>query len=189
MVESDRSDQGETDMTKSCLTIASILAGLAFSAPAAAQSPRVVTQPPCPYEYCLEFGWDSPTDLTVRTIEKVSPITGSAIVTFHGMLGCAPTIRELSRLVSLQSQIVGLADATPDGSSNGGHTMTALLWNNLSGGPNYAADTFNLASTRIFTVTEGQNLRVALRLSRLNMSTDVNCVVRKSAAFTIQFVE
>ena len=176
-------------MKRSWMKLPAVALALACAGPVFAQSPRVATQGPCLFDSCLEFGRDSPADLTAQTFERISPVTGSAIVTFHGMLGCKSAYRNTSRLVSVQTQIVGLANPNPDGNDVGGHIITGLLWTNLPEGQAYNANTFNLASTRVFKVTEGQNLRVAFRLSRLAMSVDVTCSVQKSSAFTIHFVE
>lgn len=173
------------------LAAALMAAGFACPVGALAQSPLVATQSPCPNDFCLEFGSDAPTELTAQIIEKPSPVTGSAIVTFHGTLECKPGLIEASRLISIHSQIVGLSNTAVDGNDVGGHVFTALLWTDLPDTPSYApygANTFNLASSRTFRVTEGQTLRVAFRLKRISMSADVRCVVHKSSAFTIQFV-
>jgi hypothetical protein len=174
-------------MTKNQV-IAAIAVCLLSATTAYAKSPQVVTQPTCSEPNCLEFNDTTPEELTARTIDTVSPVTGSAIVTFHGMLRCAPGRRELVRHVNFQTQIVKLGDATPNGVDKGGHAIIGLLYNNFSGGPNYVANSFNLASTRVFNVVRGKPLRLAFRIERMSMPDDVACAVEKSSAFTVQFV-
>lgn len=147
---------------------------------AAAQSPLVITQTPCTGSaFCLVIDKSNPSPISVRTIDAVAPITGRAVITFHGSLVCFSSVGE-TEPITLESQIVTFRSNNPDYTAASG-----LL---LTGYTNPVAN-FNLASTRVVSVEAGQRIRFAFRMDRIVMGGNVICRAHANNAFTIEFVQ
>jgi hypothetical protein len=172
-----------------CLAVClSVVFGLA----AAAVAVEIRRQAPCfaPSGFCVRFeGSDveTPEIPVIRTIRFNAPSEGTAVVSFHGSLLCSNDVLPHSdRIVDLVSQIVAAADAVPTVSGPGALRLASVL--KVSEGDRFfATETFNLASTRVFTIPEAGLETYRFKIAALRMDAGITCLVY-NAAFTVLFV-
>jgi hypothetical protein len=106
--------------------------------------------------------------------------SGKAIVTFHGSVMCLNSPTGLKGEVELVSQIVPNAATNPDPAQPGGLLHTGTL-------PPDGRVSFNLGSTRVFTVPGAGAFTYRFKIRRLGLSP-ASAVCRVfNAVFTIEF--
>jgi hypothetical protein len=161
--------------------------GLSDAALAAAV---IKTQAPCTAGgglWCVTFDSFSSTIPVIRSFSFNAPSKGTAAVTFHGSILCG-SIFDYSHpdVIDLVSQIVTTSDATPSASGPGGLRLAVVVppvWSTLSG----SIDSFNLASTRVFTIAAAGAKTYYFKIAKLRMDGESYCVV-SNGAFTVVFV-
>jgi hypothetical protein len=164
-----------------CLTV---LIGVAAAAGAA----EIRRQGPCSsrIEYCLAFGANGEIPI-IRTFRVNAPRAGTAAVTFHGSLACGKVTEETGdRFLDLVTQIVTAGDAVPAPMGSGALRAFMVLKDSEanSGRP---TQTFNLASTRVFTIQAAGTHTYHFKIAAVQMDEGTACAVY-NAAFTVLFV-
>ena len=143
------------------------------------------TQPPCVSVsgWCTRFtGASVPT--TLRSFGYNPTNTGVAVATFHGSLNCTNT--GFSRAtIDLVTQIVDVPSAAALPTGPGGLRHQTLLPPQSSGVNSTV--TFNLASTRAFTITTLGARTINFKLRELRMDAGTICYLY-NAVFTVTFV-
>ena len=148
----------------------------------AALAATVLTQAPCvdaPNPWCLSFGPNG-TIPVIRIIRLNADAAGKAIVTFHGSVACLNSPTGLKGEVELVSQIVTGAAANPDPAQPGGLLHTGTL-------PPDGRATFNLGSTRVFTVPGAGAFTYRSKIRRVGLSPASAVCRVYNAVFTIEF--
>jgi hypothetical protein len=159
------------------------------SAPASAAI--IISQEPCNlHSICWDFD-ATDTIPIIRQIEFDAPKAGTAMVTFHGNLTCggatsAGAPQQQHAQVRLVSQILRNQDADPDGSKEGG-----LMYHGAIFAPGREedfgwADTFNLASTRVFAVKNPGIQTYYFKMKRIYQGPNIICSV-DNPIFTVVF--
>ena len=159
------------------IIIVAALAGYVQGAAGPAHAATILSQAPCvdpPASHCLAFG-PSGTIPTIRSRTLNANAAGKAIVTFHGSVACLNPSGKGG--VELVSQIVSNAGLVPDAAAPGGLLHTSVL-------PPEGSATFNLASTRVFTVPGAGRFTYSFKIRRVEMSAGTECRVY-NAVFTI----
>ena len=149
-----------------------------------AQAAFATAQPPCVSAsgWCLRFtGAAVPPILRSFTFTPSS--TGVAVASFHGSLNCINTTTGRAT-IDLVTQIVDSANAAVLPTGPGGLRHQTLL-PPQSGGQNSSV-TFNLASTRAFTITTLGSQTVRFKLREVDMDPGTICYLY-NAAFTVVF--
>jgi hypothetical protein len=146
----------------------------------AAQADIVRQYPACNGE-CVFLPSGFGGDFTARTIRFSAPSRGTLLLSFHGTLHCSNNAT-FKRNVAVYSQIVpGNAIADPAGPS--GLDFFASL---EASDNNTRSKTFNLASTRVFTIRRRGARVYRFRLHRFGIEDDASCSVR-NGAFLVDF--
>ena len=172
-----------------CTGIALLFTALAWltpSLPAVAASAKA--QQPCvgPGGACLSFTAAQAIPV-IRGITFAAPKAGTAMVTFHGNAYCAGSSSyqngtQYAR-VDLVSQIVNRQNKVPDLTKAGSLRHAAAM----GGGNQFDwSTTFNLASTRLFTVNAAGTQKYYFKIARLLQDPNITCYLY-NAAFTVLF--
>lgn len=160
------------------LLFVTLFTGSAHAAFAKTQSPCVTAS-----SSCLSFnGANVPA--TLRSFGYNPAKAGVAVATFHGSLNCANTGTSRAT-IDLVTQIVDSAAAPVQLTGPGGLRHQTLL-PPKSGGTNSSV-TFNLASTRTFTIPASGPRTVILKLRKQRMDAGTVCFLY-NAVFTVIFV-
>jgi hypothetical protein len=154
----------------------------ALASPASAQG-VIKTQQPCvsTLGYCLSFGSGDAIPI-IRTMVFDAPSAGTASVTFHGSMTCSNTADD-ARVVDLASQVVSNSNAAPDPNGPGGLRHAIVMFSRPAG----TSDSFNLASTRDFTINGAGRQRYHFKMQKLRMDGNTSCFIY-NAAFSVLFV-
>jgi len=160
-----------------------------FAVPAGA-APVIKSQAPCSSTtFCLQFT-NTGTIPVIRSFTFTAPSVGTAEVSFHGALVCSDV--NISQrnpvVVDLVSEIVTASNATPSATMPGG-LRHAVVWEPIILNVLFTGFTqsFNLASTRVVSVTSAGNKNFFFKIARLRMDPDTSCVVY-NAAFSVVFI-
>lgn len=152
----------------------------AFDASAAA---LIKSQAPCTNggDTCFNFGVGSVGlgNFDIRSFAFTAPSKGSASVTFHGSLLCAAPPGTSAKVVDLVTQITNSASAAQQ-QGPGGMRQAAVILANTS-------QTFNLASTRVFTFNAKGTQTFRFRVRPLRIDSGANCYIY-NAAFSVIFI-
>lgn len=155
-----------------------LLTWVGFQLSEARAATLIRTQPPCVTSGpCFDFT-DASALPTVRSITFVAPGSGRVQVFFTGSLFCGASN---GAAVSLESQIVNIANATPSSDGPGGQRYS------ISFEGTGRSDTFSLSATRTFVVSSAGSRTYYFKLNRVNMNEGARCWVY-DAAFSLVFV-
>jgi len=138
----------------------------------------VKTQAPCVepgFDYCVSFT-HTPATVLIRALHFTAPSAGTAIVTFHGSMVCSNS----EDFLDLFSQILD-TNGRPDLTGPGALRHKTRL------APAPAGTTFNLASTRVFTIASAGSTTFRFRIFKFEMYEPTVCKAY-TAVFTVQFV-
>lgn len=162
-----------------------LLGGTPVMAPGAASAAaQIKTQEPCTNggDNCFNFGVGivGLGQFDLRSFTYKAPSKGSAEVSFHGSLLCAADPGSVFKVVDLVTQITNSTTGTIGAGLPGGLRQAMVLAPNTS-------NTFNLASTRVFTFKAAGSQTYHYRVRPLRIDGGTNCYVY-NAAFTVVFV-
>lgn len=115
----------------------------------------------------------------IRQFAFASPSKGSASVTFQGSIVCGGANTAGNKVVDLVTQITNSA-TTASQSGPGGMRLATVLAPNTS-------QTFNLASTRVFTFNSAATQTFRFRVRPLRIDAGTNCFIY-NAAFSVVFI-
>jgi hypothetical protein len=150
-----------------------------------------VTQPPCNPNPTFSLACSSFTARTspeiVRSFTFNAPSAGVALVMFHGSVYCQTLHTSRPVIVDFVSQIVTSPTVAAFAHEPGGQRHSAVLDALGTAGTGiFAAQTFNLASTRAIPIGAAGANTVYFRMRRVAMDGVVTCKVY-SPAFTVSF--
>ena len=154
--------------------------------PAAFGAAVIKTQIPCtPIDgYCRVFSY-AQTIPTIRNFSFTAPSAGTAQVTFHGSMYCSNADSNPGNgVIDIASQIVDDPNAAADAVGPGGLRHAARLMPN-TGAAN--STTFNLASTRVFTIGGAGVKSYRFKMTKVTMNTGTVCFVY-NASFSVVFI-
>ena len=162
-----------------------LLAGGGAMAPSeASAAAQIRTQEPCTNggDNCFNFGVGivGLGQFDLRSFTYKAPSKGNAEVSFHGSLLCAAEPGSTYKVVDLVTQITNTTAGTIGPGLPGGLRQAMVLAPNTS-------NTFNLASTRMFTIKAAGAQTYRYRVRPLRIDSGSNCYVY-NAAFTVVFV-
>jgi hypothetical protein len=174
-------------MRKAIRTLATLwflVAGTLALAPNDASAAAVIkSQPPCTNggDNCFNFGSGivGLGNFDIRAFSFAAPSKGSASVTFHGSLLCGVPPGPTAKVVDLVTQITNSLSAASQ-SGPGGMRQAAVIFPNTS-------QTFNLASTRVFTFNAAGTQTFRFRVRPLRIDAGANCYIY-NAAFSVVFI-
>jgi len=164
--------------------IGSLVWSVLLAAPASAALIR--TQAPCAGTtgYCKLFKAGAAIPV-IRKFTFVAPTRGVVQVTFHGSLYCFNNAGK-DAVVDLASQIVTTTRATPSQNGPGGLRHVIIMKDSIQHSHS-AADTFNLASTRVISLKAGSS-DFFFKIQALKMDANTGCYVY-NASFSIVFIQ
>ncbi|HMR30658.1 MAG TPA: hypothetical protein PKA13_02225 [Geminicoccaceae bacterium] len=160
-----------------------VVGALSFGAGEASAAAVIKSQSPCTNggDTCFNFGSGivGLGNFSIRTFSFTAPSKGSASVTFHGSLLCGVPAGTNAKVVDLVTQITNSA-STAQQQGPGGMRQAAVILSNTS-------QTFNLASTRVFTFNAKGTQTFQFRVRPLRIDSGVNCYIY-NAAFSVIFI-
>lgn len=159
---------------------------IGFAAAAAAAEIRKQGQCNSRFEYCLAFeaGGEIPI---IRTFRVNAPRAGTAAVSFHGSLACGKITEDTGdRFLEMVTQIVTAADAVPAVTGPGALPVFMVLKDSAANSVR-PSQTFNLASTRVFTIQAPGSHTYYFKIAAIRMDDGTACAVY-NGAFTVLFV-
>jgi len=115
---------------------------------------------------------------SLRSFTFNAPSKGKAEVTFHGSLYCANA--DNGKTVDFTTQITTANESAARAAGPGGMRQAETFTNNQS-------TTFNLASTRVLTLTKAGNVTVDFRAKSNRFDAGITCFLY-NAAFSVNFV-
>ena len=156
---------------------------LFFGAADASAAAQIKSQAPCTNggDNCFNFGSGiaGVGNFDIRAFAFTAPSKGSASVTFHGSLLCGVPPGGVAKVVDLVTQITNSA-STALQQGPGGMRQAAVIFPNTS-------QTFNLASTRVFTFSAAGSQTFRFRVRPLRIDAGANCYIY-NAAFSVIFI-
>lgn len=151
---------------------------LAGAAGTASAAKSVTTQNPC--SICATFG-PGDSAKTARKISFKTPTKGKAVVTFHGVLYCVSNRTAVTEFI-FDTQIVAKGEPM----ANDGPSALALATSVEPYDGNSRVVTFNLASTRVFSIPAAGKYEYKFKVAPFGLQPSTGCDVRRGA-LTIQF--
>lgn len=155
---------------------------LAVGASEASAAAVIKSQAPCTNggDDCFNFGSGivGLGNFDMRSFSFTAPSKGSASVTFHGSLLCGVP-PGIAKVVDLVTQITNSASTAME-NGPGGMRQAAVILGNTS-------QTFNLASTRVFTFSKAGTQTFHFRVRPLRIDSGANCYIF-NAAFSVIFI-
>jgi hypothetical protein len=176
-----------TIMTHSRVVALAVCLAVLIGCVAAAVAAETRRQGPCSsrFEYCLAFqaGGEIPI---IRTFRVNAPRAGTAAVTFHGALACGKITEDTGdRFLEMVTQIVTAADAVPAVTGAGALPVFMVLKDSEANSVR-PSQTFNLASTRVFTIQAPGSHTYYFKIAATRMDDGTACAVY-NGAFTVLF--
>lgn len=174
-------------MRKAIRTLAAlwfmVVGAVALGAGSASAAAVIKSQAPCTNggDVCFNFGIGivGLGNFDIRTFAFSAPSKGSASVTFHGSLLCAAPVGSVSKVVDLVTQITNSTAAAQQQGPGGMRQAVVIL-------PN-TSQTFNLTSTRVFTINGAGTQTYRFRVRPLRIDSGANCYIY-NAAFSVVFI-
>lgn len=173
----------EIRMSAKTLISMALLLGSIFVASFAQAAAVIVGGPQCNNAPCQTF-YKSNIPLTIRPSSFTAPSSGRVAVSITASMYCQ-NVATSSRTVDLVTQITSSPDAVPSISGPGALRHYARLGANDGTGADVAS--FNLGSTRVFSLGSAGKRYFYLNVSALKFDYSVFCKVY-DGAFTYFFV-
>jgi hypothetical protein len=166
------------------LALATLSIACGFAGDASAQV-LFRSQGPCTPEPVACMTFTNTGDIPrLRAFRFTAPSRGTAVVQFHGSAVCEHA-GSGDGVVIFQSQILDDTTLTPDARGPGGLQHGARMLPQTAG-LTHGRTTFNLASTRLFTIAAAGEKTFVFKVARVNMSANTICGVF-NATFTVMF--